>query len=564
VSNLLVSSFPLFHDRETRAGMPDLATFTWKMMQFEEFAYRRHLRFTPSDDPGAVRNRYADSFVTGGNGPSTVVVGTHYIPSPNIPSHRLVARFYCTFSVTNWTGYIEVTSSRGTVTQIVADSAGLGDRWINAFVPASGPDVLTVRVRCTNVGQGGFTGGMAVLSTCMWWEPLASDGAGLTVETSWSAMKFAIAHDGAPDSAFLLRWLARRANQFAGRRSVRMAVAVARRCTIGTAPITRRYKVWIGDVTAQIYISVEARCRTVNGDVTFHVDGSLVHTETLTPAVATQDVSTTVSITPGEHEIWVQQSAPLDTFTVRISEAIPNSANLGLVTGDIIPTLFRRLPIEHAHARAIIYGDKDSDARNVGRRALVENMTWLFAKRCRTLVHDASAWTSANYIGPDVYQPTSGTQDAAEASAGIVSDWARRKLQPTSEGNPGDQVVFRHYVAGYQDDNPAASVGQWRLALATATAVLAGGELPKVEPVYPGGEPPLPWSIIDLPYTVDVGYGKVFWRITHREDNSSGGAAGTVVPVRPAGWCIEEVSIGERPVTAWPTSHPKYTLPPAV
>jgi hypothetical protein len=452
---------PVFVDAETYNGNPALTTLARRLMQWCNFTHDRDLFCTPSDPAdlrlaaaGVGGNPLTRSQVSGGS--ETKQFGVAWLPHPLGPQTQVKVWLYVNRATTSASATFSLTSRRTGRVQTVTIAAGaVGGAWQSALVDAEGGDAFALSLTSTHADA------VSVWGVSAWWHQSSIVGA--TVDAYQKITLGAAPIDG-PLSTYLLRWLARRANQFALERP-RPAFSkwYGAWTGVGTA-VSGRYKVLAGPgvSTFRVYLYARAATTPSGGTATLRVtvtDGGASTTADVNiPVTAYYGWCGPFNVTlpnPGatsarEVEIAVSGATADGAYyipSVCARELAPADATL-LPGAEAVPASFVTMTDEAVSSRHAIVS-----AGGAGIASLVGNMAWLWKNRgLRSLVSDCR-YDNPAYVdnNPDalvgVYGGTPGSNQAGN------NVHAMYRVNVTTGGTTG---VWR---AAVQFTNPTAASG---------------------------------------------------------------------------------------------------------
>ncbi len=250
---------PVFLDLETYNGNPALSQLAKRLMQWVNFTYDRDLFCTPTD-PLALAPAVVGADETANvpttrtqvsGGSETKQLGVAWLPHPLGPQTQVKLWLYVIRSTVNATATFKLTSRRTGRVQTVAIAAGAAvGAWQSAVVDAEGGDAFALSLTSTHADA------VSVWGACAWWHQAAIVGA--TVD-AFSKLTLGAAPADAAFSTYLLRYLARRANQFALERPRPAFAKWWATWTAAGGSNLGRYKVLIGPGVTSVTVHLLVR-----------------------------------------------------------------------------------------------------------------------------------------------------------------------------------------------------------------------------------------------------------------------------------------------------------------
>jgi hypothetical protein len=355
-------------DAEFRNGLPDQAALTRRIMSWQSWAHRRLTRATPADG-----GFWSTEWVSNGG------FMTFYVPPPPVACRRLAV--WVRARTMNGDVVVTVRSLRtGLVLTAITLSGASSGQWASGTVTVDAPDVVKVSVQCVPTDY--------VTAVSMWWDLEAEAPAGVTIEPTWpAALSQAYLAANRPDSAYVLRWIARRANQLLAHRSPMVVASVYPKAgaviMLRISPRTPSLTIRAagGGTSARLtYLSPALGTGTLYNGV-----GGADGWETITVPIQGHPQTA-----PIRAELFVSGSS-LSAFSVFEDE--PTAADLGLPGGETVPAAFIE-PSVVLSGSPILANLDGAGGAGAGRLALLKNMIWLLAHKTRTLVCASARWSS--------------------------------------------------------------------------------------------------------------------------------------------------------------------------
>jgi hypothetical protein len=439
---------PVVLDLETYNGNPALAQLAKRLMQWANFTNDRDRFCTPSD-PLALSvgtTPLTRTEVSGGS--ETKQLGVAWIPPTLGPQTQIKVWLYVVRSSVNATAEFKLTSRRTGRVQTVTLAAGAaGEAWESAVVDAEGGDAFALSLTSTHADA------VSVWGACAWWHQASIVGA--TVDAYQKVTLQGAASDAA-FSTYLLRWLARRANQFALERP-RPAFAKWWATWKGTGGVNLgRYRVLIGPGITSITVHLLVRVATDPG-VTAKVnatldDGSSTYTAATTgiavsanyawPAALT--ITFPVSTQARTMELRLDGDGAAGEYRVASVAAWENAAADAdiLPAGESVPANFAAMSDESLSSRHAIVSPGSA-----GFAQLLGSMAWCWKNRgLRSLVSDCR-WDGVTAYRGEASPPDPLVEPDAFAYV-AYSVHARYRVKVS----PGDGVaVWREGVEFFSD-----------------------------------------------------------------------------------------------------------------
>jgi hypothetical protein len=405
-----------------------------------------------------------------------------------------------------------------------------------AAVTIDAPDIVDVYVKW----MSGVGVPYSPTSLAAWWEPASgAQVPGVTFDTTWKAISQAAVYPGRPDSTYVLAWLARKANQLMNDRQ-RVVLSVGGGAGhMRIAPFVPGLTVWLyvkSSVARTYYINFydianpvpfgQSSVLNVPGDNTW----------------AWRSVTFPAGFTAERVVLWSQvKSGPEVTIaSIAFEEDQPTAASLGLPVGETIPAAYTDVDDVSLRARIGIWADRDAGgSRAHGRKALVENMIWLWASKVRTLWNEnlISPWPV--YGGGTVFgntdPPSNQTQEIVRFRA-TPDGWTKQLRVAGSSSIGFDGGTGQPYP---DTGGQGIATGQWAAENGGAAA------LKTLTTRVPLQEWPNEWWVEEAP-GVAAGAAFIFRTLLMNPP-----AAGQPVKAFANGLVVEELPYGTA-VTAWP------------
>jgi hypothetical protein len=507
-----------FLDAETRPGTPDTAVLARRLARWQRWARERMTGQVP-----------CSSRV---NGPSATLAtpvttwSRFYVPAPPTPNRMLRVWWRAAYP----TGTLGIRSSRtGTVQWIAAtDYGGLS----SGTVTVDAPDVL--EVLCKHVGSAPEPYYPTFLSA--WWETLSSALVpGATFE-GWSAVSQNFYAAGRSDSAYLLRWLARKANYLTSDRQ---------RCVYSNSDngpgAYGIFRISAKLPSVRVWVYAKASADRNISVVFYDTPGAGLFTTIIAMgsiAVPGDDTWAWRSVTipcgfATGHVVHMSVSQPNTSIaSVSVEEDQYTAAALGLPAGETVPAAFVDLDDALLLGGMPIVADTVyGGSRARGRKVLVENMIWLAANKVRTL-WSRSVWSPGGTYGQAGYLHPANTTPLDFQTLDVV----RYRATPDGWAKQLRIASGAFLRSGYSTTTQGVATGH---GLgddgATATKLLST--------VVPASLMPS-WTVEEAP-AVAAGQAFTFRRILVDPP-----AVGQAEIARSDGLTIEELPMGT-PTTAW-------------
>lgn len=404
---------PFLSDKWAFNERADVAALWRLLASWEHHAFSYDLHRTPSD--GVAPNPTTGAFVQAtdnavGNS-QRKLLGEFFVPPSLTFAHRLEVWIHGSVSGAGSAGATVSFISRATgrVEKVTVVNASMGGviGWVQAFVQASPFDVVEVWLEHNSASDATT---VTVRGICAWWEPLDGLRSDVTIDTTADALSQTY-FDAAdvPDSTYQLRWLIRRANQYAGHRPravyTKWFNPVSATSTPGLGLVTTPsfYKVYVGDRINNFQVNVLLKRSAAGAGITqadVYWDGGLKGS---TATLGWSSVAFTTGLTRGLHELRVDAAANDNASGVtaiawvngvtcfELPVGNPALDGLPLATGDTQPGLndFQTIRDEFFASGLPMRRDLAPGSRPAGRKALVRNMYWAWRWRYyRTLVND--------------------------------------------------------------------------------------------------------------------------------------------------------------------------------
>jgi hypothetical protein len=511
---------PYFYDAELRNELPDSSAFARRIVRWQRWCYERMTGQTPC------WARPSSTYQSSSTTPAHAY--RFYVPAPPTPNRTL--RLWWIDTNNGSTGMVGLRSQRTGTIQWLDPVATDGSYGRTATVTIDAPDVVDVYVKW----KTGTSLPYYVTSISAWWEPAGtSEVPGVSFDTSWAAISQAAVAALRPDSAYLLRWLARKANQLMNDRQ---------RCVFSAASTGQRY-MRIAPFTPGLTIWVYVRSSTAStyrldfydvGNLSPYASSSILNVPG-DNTWAWRSLTLTTGYTAGRTVKWVGiPGANVSVASIAIEEDQPTAVSLGLPAGETIPAAFTSVDDVALRARASIWADTDaSGSRAHGRQALIENMIFLWAKKVRTIWVENPLSPPGTYGTGTVFgntnPPSYQTQEIVRFRA-TPDGWAKQLRIAGSAA-----VVTGQADAAGQ----GVAIGQW-----PAENGGAGG-LKTLTTRIPVQVWPNAWYVEEAPA---VASGSAFY---FRSLLMNPPTVGQAVRAMANGLVIEELPFGT-PVTAWP------------
>lgn len=514
---------PYFFDAELRNDLPDSAALARRLVRWQRWCYERMTGQTPC---WARASRTFQS-----TGPPAHAY-RFYVPAPPAPNRTL--RVWFTDAIAASNGTVGFRSQRTGTIQWVDPSRTDGSGR-TATITIDAPDIVDVYVRWKS-GTSPFY--LANLSA--WWEPVgASDVPGVTLDTSWAAISQNAVAALRPDSTYLLRWLARKANQLMNdrQRAVFSSAASGRRY-LRIAPFVPGLTIWvyIKSSAARTYFfnfyDADGSGAPYAASSVLNVPGDNTWAWRSLTFATGYTTGRTVSIA------GVPSGAGTSIAAIAIEEDQPTAVSLGLPAGETIPAAFVEVDDLSIRGRSAIWADLDAaSSRAHGRKALVENMVYLWAKKVRTLYVENPIAPGLTFGSGTVFAntepPSYQTQEIVRYRA-TPDGWAKQ-LRVAGSAAIGDNAGVPYTDSGGQ----GIAIGQW------AAENGGAGVLKTLTTRIPAKEWPNEWYVEEAP-AVASGAAFIFRHLLMNPP-----AVGQPVKAFANGLVVEELPKGTA-TTAWP------------
>lgn len=420
---------PFLFDREVYNGVPDSATLTRRLMRWQKWARGRWTRVSPMDGP----------IVTAGPGFSVwTPKSPFFVPAPAVPCRTL--RGWVAYSTGGaWLAIRFVSRRTGRILHESTISSGAYSEIVLTGVDA--PDVIDFYVQ----GSASFT----LYALGLWWD-VRGEGAlpGVTYDSAWGSwLSQSFYSAGRADSSYLLRWLARKANQLVADRPP-MAV-----CRGGGPGATAYFPVLVSPLVPSIKVysssTSTARFRKMS-DLSYSGNYAFSGGVATIPTAFSEPTAVMVEVSGGIASPWY----------VTIVETPASATDLGLPGAETVPASFVDLADASLLARTPIRADQDAlGSAAIGRAALVKNLVWLAAKKTRVLACAGDTTIlSGSGVGPRRLFVAS--DDGWEKQIRLRAMKERNYVVPgPGPIAPGNQNIA---WAEWTDDNGSSPASTWK------------------------------------------------------------------------------------------------------